>query len=92
MSINWNAFEKNAESSSQAKEIDAQYAEEQSNDKEAAPRKKTGRPPKGGSYHYSRVALEPDVWQAMKYKKLMGDESYTDQINNAMRLYLDLKR
>jgi len=39
---------------------------------------------------YSRVGFDPDVWQAMKVKKLMNDESFTDQVNNALRLYLNL--
>jgi hypothetical protein len=54
--------------------------------------KKAGRPQKGANYHYTRIAIESEVWHAMKYKKLMGDESFTDQINNAMRPYLGLKK
>jgi hypothetical protein len=41
---------------------------------------------------YSRVGFDPDVWQAMKVKKLMNDESFTDQVNNALRLYLNLTK
>lgn len=41
---------------------------------------------------YSSVGFDPDVWQAMKVKKLMNDESFTDQVNNALRLYLDLTK
>jgi hypothetical protein len=55
------------------------------------PIKKAGRPPKPDFFHYTRVAFAPDVWHAMKYKKLMGDETFTDQINKAMRQYLGLK-
>lgn len=50
-----------------------------------------GRPNKGLNRNYTRVGFDNDVWQAMKYKKLMGDESFTDQINNALRLYLGIK-
>ena len=42
----------------------------------------------GSRYHYTRIAIETEVWQAMKFKKVYGDESYTDQINNGMREYL----
>jgi hypothetical protein len=54
--------------------------------------KKAGRPQRNDIHHYTRVGFAADVWQAMKYKKLMGDESFTDQINNAMRLYLGIKK
>lgn len=50
-----------------------------------------GRPNKGLDRNYTRVGFDNDVWQAMKYKKLMGDESFTDQVNNALRLYLGIK-
>lgn len=50
-----------------------------------------GKPNKGLNRNYTRVGFDHDVWQAMKYKKLMGDESFTDQINNALRLYLGIK-
>ena len=42
----------------------------------------------GTRYHYTRIAIETEVWHAMKYKKLFGNESFTEQINNGMRLYL----
>ena len=42
----------------------------------------------GTRYHYSRIAIETEVWHAMKYKKLFENESFTQQINNGMRLYL----
>jgi hypothetical protein len=41
---------------------------------------------------YSRIGFDPDVWQAMKVKKLMNDENFTDQVNNALRLYLNLTK
>lgn len=41
---------------------------------------------------YSRVGFDPDVWQAMKVKKLMNDETFTDQLNNALRLYFNLTK
>ena len=50
-----------------------------------------GRPPKGPGHHYTRLALQSDVWQAMKYRKLMGDESFTDQLDRALRQYLGVK-
>ena len=50
-----------------------------------------GRPPKGSGFHYTRLALESGVWQAMKYRKLMGDEAFTTQINNALKTYLGVK-
>ncbi|NLW32963.1 MAG: hypothetical protein GXY77_16090 [Fibrobacter sp.] len=40
---------------------------------------------------YTRIGFDPDVWQAMKVKKLMNDENFTNQINNALRMYLGLK-
>ena len=43
-------------------------------------------------FHYSRIAIETEVWEAMKYRKLIKNESYTDQINNGMRMYLSSKK
>ncbi|NLE00512.1 MAG: hypothetical protein GX640_11620 [Fibrobacter sp.] len=54
--------------------------------------KSPGRPTTVAGRTYTRVGFDPDVWYAMKYKKLMGDESFTDQVNNALRLYLDIKK
>ena len=52
---------------------------------------RVGRPSKGSGFHYTRLALESGVWQAMKYRKLMGDEAFTTQINNALKTYLWVK-
>jgi len=46
----------------------------------------------GDRFHYSRIAIETEVWEAMKYRKLIKNESYTDQINNGMRMYLGSKK
>lgn len=46
----------------------------------------------GDRFHYSRIAVENEVWEAMKYRKLIKNESYTDQINNGMRMYLGSKK
>jgi uncharacterized protein (DUF4415 family) len=54
--------------------------------------KKAGRPPKGPNYHYTRIAIEADVWLKMGYTKVETGENFTDQINNALRQYLGLKR
>jgi hypothetical protein len=56
------------------------------------PSKSPGRPQTVVNRTYTRVGFDPDVWYAMKYKKLMGEETFTDQVNNALRLYLDLKK
>jgi len=55
---------------------------------------KTEEPPTkyGDRFHYSRIAIETEVWEAMKYRKLIKNESYTDQINNGMRMYLGGKK
>jgi uncharacterized protein (DUF4415 family) len=54
--------------------------------------KKAGRPQKGPNYHYTRIAIEADVWLKMGYTKVETGENFTDQINNALRQYLGLKR
>lgn len=57
------------------------------------PPEKQEKAPKGeDDKKYTRVGFDPDVWQAMKVKKLMNDENFTDQINNALRVYLSLKK
>lgn len=54
--------------------------------------KPVGRPSKGPNYHYSRVAIEKDVWLKMGYTKVETGENFTEQINNALRQYLGLTR
>jgi uncharacterized protein (DUF4415 family) len=54
--------------------------------------KKAGRPSKGPNYHYTRIAIEADVWLKMGYTKVETGENFTDQINHALRQYLGLKK
>ena len=39
---------------------------------------------------YTRIGFDPDVMKQMKYKKMMTDMSFTDQVNAALRVYLGM--